>query len=173
LFVRIPVVDAFEIEQAELATIIEIRKAVETFNTWANFYQRKDYRNHYKLAHPRIKKWKDKKKWHKWMKTNYRKIGPLESYEIVAVAPVTPGVIPCTEMGHCYRRGMQVVMIILTSRYGKIDKPLKEYAVKTNSQQGWRFGGGTFLNRPFGETMLILDRKDERRYAFKGVETVN
>jgi hypothetical protein len=39
-----------------------------------------------------------------------------------------------------------------------------------NSPQGWSFGGGTFLNKPFGETWIILDRKDERRYQFKGVD---
>jgi hypothetical protein len=107
------------------------------------------------------------------MKNNRRKIGALKKYEIVAVAPMTPGQVPCTEMGHYYRKDMQVVMVILNSVYGKIGGPLKEYAEITNIPQGWRFWGGTVLNRPFGETIVVLDRKDERQYQFKGVDIYN
>jgi hypothetical protein len=37
------------------------------------------------------------------------------------------------------------------------------------SSQGWVFGGGTILNIPFGETMGILDRADEKKYEYKGM----
>jgi len=79
--------------------------------------------------------------------------------------------IPCTEMRHCYRKDIQVVLIIMNSLYKIIGEKEKEYVVMANSSHGWRFGGGTFLNIPFGETMTILDRKDERRYEYKGIDT--
>ena len=37
------------------------------------------------------------------------------------------------------------------------------------SSQGWMFGGGAILNIPFGETMGILDRADEKKYEYKGM----
>ena len=166
-------VAAFEVEQAKLATPAQVKQAVEVFKNWTSSYQQKNYKDQFKLVHPRLRKWSDKESWKRWMKRNQRKIGALKSYEIVAIAPITPEQVPCTEMGHCYRKGMQVVIVILNSVYGKIGGPRKEYAVMTNSPQGWRFGGGTVLNRPFGETLMVLDRKDERRYQFKGLDTFN
>jgi hypothetical protein len=64
---------------------------------------------------------------------------------------------------------MHTVMIIVDSRYAKIGEKNKEYVIMTNSDQGWLFGGGTFLNIPFGETMGILDRVDEKKYEYKGL----
>ncbi|MFC1689822.1 hypothetical protein ACFL07_09255 [Pseudomonadota bacterium] len=46
---------------------------------------------------------------------------------------------------------------------------LQEYVIMTNSDRGWLFGGDTFLNIPFGETMGIPDRQDEKRYEYRGL----
>ncbi len=159
------------VEPAGIASADDIDKALKIFTLWTENYQGKNYAEQYRLVHPLIQRYKDRKKWKKAMKKSHRVNGELLGYKILAVGATTPDRIPCTEMGHCYRKDIQVVLIFVNSTYYKIGTREKEYIVMANSSNGWRFGGGTFLNIPFGETMTILDRKDEKRYEYKGIET--
>jgi hypothetical protein len=43
-------------------------------------------------------------------------------------------------------------------RIAKSDK------VMARSGDDWLFGGGSFLNRPLGETAVIMSEQDEQRY---------
>ncbi|MFT5351969.1 MAG: hypothetical protein ACI9MF_002795, partial [Gammaproteobacteria bacterium] len=149
----------------------EVEQALKIFGRWIQNYQVSDYARQYELVHPLIQHYKTREKWKKAMRKSQRKNGELLAYEILAAGASTPEEIPCTEMGHCYRKGIEVVLIIINSTYQKIGAKPKEYVVMAKSRQGWRFGGGTFLNIPFGETMTILDRRDERRYGYKGIDT--
>ena len=153
-----------------LATADEVATATKVFEEWTAAYQRADYQAQYDLVHPRIQKYKTKKMLKKAMTKSLRKNGTLSAYDITFVSAIAAEKIPCTEMGHCYRKDMQVVIIVLNSHYEKIGEMDKEYVLMANSDHGWRFGGGTFLNRPFGETMSILDRMDEKRYEYNGID---
>jgi hypothetical protein len=157
------------IEPAPLATDEEVKQAFEQFQRWTGRYQEGDYLQQYELVHPRIQHYKKYPNWKKAMRKSQHTNGALLNYEVIAVGPITPAKIPCTEMGHCYRKDMQTVMIIVNSSYEKIGMKDREYIIMANSDQGWLFGGGTFLNIPFGETMGILDRFDEKRYEYKGI----
>jgi len=168
-----PLYSARPYEIAKLATADEVAKSIEVFKEWTTSYQNKDYKSQFNLVHPRIQKYKKNKIWKRTMSKSLRRNGSLMSYDILAVAATTPDKIPCTERGHCYRKDMQVVIILLNSRYKKIGDKNKEYVIMANSEDGWRYGGGTFLNIPFGETMGILDRHDEKRYEYKGIERSN
>ena len=121
----------------------------------------------YRLFVERSRKYKTRKSWVSRMKRSVLNNGPLEKIEILAVGPIEAENIPCTEMGHCYRKDMQTVMIVVNSRYAKVGAREKEYVVMARPEDGWRYGGGTFLNRPYGETMAILDRKDERAARYQ------
>lgn len=158
------------IEIPPLATDEEVARSVEVFEEWTAAYQRKDFEAQYKLVHPRIQKWKTRRMWKKAMSKSLHKNGRLNEYEPVFVSAIAADKVPCTEMGHCYRKDMQVVIIVLNSHYEKIGDMEKEYVLMTHSEDGWRFGGGTFLNRPFGETLGILDRLDEKRYEYNGID---
>ena len=156
-------------ETAPLATDEQVKQAFRQFQTWTVLYQKNDYLQQYELVHPRIQRYKAYRVWKKAMKKSLHKNGALLEYEVIARDAISPARIPCTEMGHCYRKDMQTVMIIVNSLYEKLGEKSKEYIIMTNSEEGWLFGGGTFLNVPFGETMGILDRVDEKRYEYKGL----
>jgi len=153
-----------------LASDEEVARSVTAFEAWTAAYQRKDFETQYALVHPRIQKWKTRRAWKKAMGKSIRRNGSLTAWSPVFISAIAAEKVPCTEMGHCYRRDMQVVIIVLNSHYEKIGDMEKEYVLMTNSEDGWRFGGGTFLNRPFGETLGILDRHDEKRYEYNGID---
>ncbi len=67
-------------------------------------------------------------------------------------------------MRHCYRRGVQYVVFVLRTTYEKASPGQPEYVAMAKSDEGWRFGGGTFPNRPLGETAVIMTESDESRY---------
>lgn len=157
------------VEEAPLATDEQVKEAYDRFRTWTSLYQEENYLEQYELVHPRIRRWKNFPVWKKAMRKSQHKNGALLKYELVAFGAITPRQIPCTEMGHCYRKGMQTVMIVVNSSYEKIGAKDREYIIMANSDEGWMFGGGTILNIPFGETMGILDRADEKRYEYKGI----
>ncbi len=73
--------------------------------------------------------------------------------------------LPCTEQKHCFHKDIRYVAFVIGSKYKTASPPQPEYAVMAWSEEGWRFGGGTFLNRPLGETAVILTEKDERLYT--------
>lgn len=161
--------NAMAIEESPLASDDQVRQALSRFQEWIRLYQKENYLDQYELVHPRIQRYKNYPVWKKAMSRSQHKNGPLLEYELVALSAITPGDIPCTEMGHCYRKDMQTVIIIVNSRYEKIGEKNKEYVIMANSEEGWMFGGGTILNIPFGETMGILDRADEKKYEYKGI----
>lgn len=157
------------IEEAPLASDEQVKEAFSRFQTWTSLYQQEDYPGQYELVHPRIQHYKNLPVWKKKMRKSRHKNGALLEYELVALGAISPAEIPCTEMGHCYRKGMQTVIVVVNSVYEKIGEKSKEYVIMANSGQGWLFGGGTFLNVPFGETMGILNRMDEKKYEYKGL----
>lgn len=147
-----------------LASEKEVKKAVSVFRDWTAAYLDKRYLDQWKLTHPRIQRWHHKKRWRRTMSRASSKNGRLLNVEIKSVAPVDARKLPCTEMNHCYRKDMQVVIILLSTKYENAKPAQPEFVVMANSDQGWRYGGGTFPGRPSGETIVILDRKDELRY---------
>lgn len=132
---------------------------------WVEAYRSGDYRRQWALTDPRIRRWHDLPRWRGWMKRAVRRDGRLDAYEISARAPVSAAQLPCTEQGHCFRTGVTYVLLLVATRYGRAAPAQPEYAVMALSAEGWRFGGGTILNRPLGETAVILTESDERRYA--------
>jgi hypothetical protein len=157
------------IETAPMANDEQVKEAFDRFQSWTNLNQQNNFLEQYDLVHPRIQRYKNYPVWKKAMRKSLHRNGALLEYEVIALGAITTDKIPCTEMGHCYRKGMQTVMIFVNSLYEKLGEKNKEYIIMTNSDQGWLFGGGTFLNVPFGETMGILDRVDEKRYEYKGM----
>lgn len=158
---------AARINPPPLATGAEVAMAVAAFEEFTNRYLQGDYASQYELVHRRIRKFKTEKSWVSRMRKSVLNNGPLEGFEVIAIGAIEAEKIPCTEMGHCFRKDMQTVMIVLNSQYAKAGARDKEYVVMANSDDGWRFGGGSFLNRPYGETLAILDRKDERAARYK------
>lgn len=146
------------LSQAELA------EATTQLTAWAEAYRAGDYMAQWRLTDPRIRHWFGPQRWQKKMRDAKWHHGELLGYAITAVAPVTARQLPCTEQRHCYRRGVRYVFFSLRTTYGKAPPPQPEYAVMAWSDEGWRFGGGTFPNRPLGETAVIMTELDELRY---------
>jgi len=76
-------------------------------------------------------------------------------------------------MGHCFRKDVQYVFILLRSTYETAAPAQPEFVVMAKSEEGWKFGGGTFPDTPMGETSVILDRKDEHRYRYRDTNPGN
>jgi len=155
-----------------LATEDEVKDAVRVFLDWTNAYREGRYTDQWRLTHPRIQRWHHRKRWRRTMSKGHAKAGDLLSVDVTKAGPVDARQLPCTELRHCYRKDMQVVLILLHTRYEKAEPVQPEYVIMANSDDGWKFGGGTFPALPAGETMVILDRKDEARYGPK-VEVQN
>lgn len=151
-------------DEPALATQEEIAAAHAVLAEWTNAFQTGDYRTQWLLTDSRIRRWHDRKRWKGWMTKAARRNGPLHSYEFEAAAPARAEDLPCTEMGHCFRGGVKYVLFLIRSDYEIAEPAQPEFAVMAFSDDGWRFGGGTFLNRPLGETAVIMTVQDERRY---------
>lgn len=151
-------------EDVPRATEDDVTIATQILARWTAAYQAEDYDTQWSLTDPRQRRWWDKKRWRKAMTKARRKDGALTGYTIKAAAPIDAAKLPCTEMGHCYRRGVQYVLFVVESTYEKAAPGQPEYVAMAKSDEGWRFGGGTFPNRPLGETAIILTEADERRY---------
>lgn len=159
--------NSYAIDEPPLASDQEIQGALEAFRRWAVSFQSEDYDQVWLQTDPRIRQWFDKRRWKKRMKNALKKTGAILSYDIEAISPVNASQLPCTEMGHCYRQGVQYVFILIRSTYGKASPPQPEFVVMAKSDEGWKFGGGTFPDTPMGETSVLLDRKDESRYRYR------
>jgi hypothetical protein len=157
----------YAVDEPPLATQQEIQEALESFKAWAAAFQAKDYDQVWLQTDPRIRQWFDKHRWKKRIRGALKNTGEILSYEVEAIAPVSASQLPCTEMGHCYRQGVQYVFILLRSDYEKASPPQPEFVVMAKSEEGWKFGGGTFPDTPMGETSSILDRKDESRFRYR------
>jgi len=151
-------------EETPLANTADVEEARAILDQWTAAYQTEDYLTQWQLTDPRIRRWWGKTRWRKAMTKARRKDGKLTAYTIVTADPIDAEKIPCTEMGHCYRRGVQYVIFIIRSTYERAAPGQPEYVAMAKSDEGWRFGGGTFPNRPVGETAVILTESDERRY---------
>jgi hypothetical protein len=166
LFLAIAVAFASSAHAAEtpLATQADVEEARAILAQWTAAYQDEDYLAQWRLTDPRIRRWWDQTRWRKAMVKARRRDGKLTAYTIVAADPIDAEKLPCTEMGHCYRQGVQYVAFVIRSEYEKAEPGQPEYVAMAKSDEGWRFGGGTFPNRPVGETSVILTESDERRY---------
>lgn len=151
-------------EETPLATAEDVEEATGVLMKWTAAYQAQDYDTQWSLTDPRNRRWWDRKRWRKAMTKARRQDGALTSYAIQHASPIDAANLPCTEMGHCYRRGVQYVIFFIASAYEKAAPGQPEYVAMSKSDEGWRFGGGTFPNRPLGETAVILTESDERRY---------
>lgn len=164
---------AAAIDIPPLATEAEVKDAVKVFLEWTQAYKERRYLDQWKLTHPRIQRWHHKKRWRRTMSKGRARAGDLLSADVTKAGPVDARQLPCTEMRHCYRKDIQVVIILLTTKYEKAEPAQPEYVIMANSDDGWKFGGGTFPALPAGETIVILDRKDEARYDRPSVDVQN
>ncbi|MCB2112105.1 MAG: hypothetical protein KDD85_00995 [Parvularculaceae bacterium] len=152
-------------DEPEPATREEIVAAHEVLVQWTSAFQAGDYRAQWRLTDSRIRRWHDRRRWKDWMTKAARRNGALLSYEVEAAAPAQAEDIPCTEMGHCFRPGVKYILFLIRSEYEVAHPAQPEFVVMALSDEGWRFGGGSFLNRPMGETSVIMTVRDERRYS--------
>ena len=151
-------------DEPPLATEEEVIEAYGTLRDWIEAFRSRDYRAQWLLTDSRIRRWHNRSRWRNWMREARKRNGDLLSYAPESGAPVLAEQIPCTEQGHCFRRGVQYIIYIMRTEYEKVEPPQPEFAVMAKSDEGWRFGGGTILNRPMGETSVIMTVQDEARY---------
>ncbi len=151
-------------KEPDAATPDDVAAAEATLIAWTTAFQAGDYHAQWRLTDARIRHWHDRKRWKGWMTKAATRNGALASYAIEASAPARAEDLPCTETGHCFRKGVKYVIFLIRSEYEIAEPAQPEYAVMAFSDEGWRFGGGTFLNRPLGETSVIMTVQDERRY---------
>ncbi|MEM9618224.1 MAG: hypothetical protein AAF936_09715 [Pseudomonadota bacterium] len=151
-------------DEAPLATEEEVIEVYAVLGQWIEAYRARDYDAQWLLTDSRIRRWHDKRRWRNWMTEAQKNNGDVTAYMVESGAPVRAGDLPCTEQGHCFRQGVQYIIYIMRTEYEKAEPAQPEFAVMAKSGEGWRFGGGTLLNRPLGETAVILTRQDEARY---------
>lgn len=142
-----------------------IDAARAAFLQWADAFRAGAFRTQWLLTHPRIRYWRSAGRWSRGMRAAQRRTGGLAGFDIDRALRVSAAQIPCTEHGHCYREDVDYVLFTIRSRYhGARQPPQPEYAVMAMADEGWRFAGGTFPFRPLGETAVLLNAADERRY---------
>lgn len=154
-------------EEPALATEEEVIEVYGSLRDWLEAFRSGDYRAQWLLTDSRIRRWHNLSRWRNWMREAQKRNGDLLSYAPESGAPVTAAQMPCTEQGHCFRPGVQYILYIMRTEYEKVEPAQPEFAVMAKSDEGWRFGGGTILNRPMGETSVIMTVQDEARYEPK------
>ena len=158
------IVTSAQAEEPPLATEDEVVEVYGILQQWIEAYREKDYTKQWRLTDSRIRRWHNRKRWRGWMREAQKNNGDLLSYMAVSGAPVTADQIPCTEQGHCFRPEVQYIIFLIRTEYEKAEPGQPEFAVMAKSSEGWKFGGGTILNRPMGETSAIMTVQDEARY---------
>jgi len=153
-----------ELDWPTSAIEADILAARQVMESWIEAYQRQDFPSQWRLTHPRIRRWFDRRRWTRGMRAAFNRTGNLIDYNITGQAAVSAAQLPCTELGHCFRPGLAYVFFRLETRYEVAAPPQPEFCVMARADADWRFGGGTLLNRPLGETAVIMTRQDERRY---------
>lgn len=143
----------------------DVAAAREVLLAWTNAFRTADFDSQWLLTDPAIRRWHDRPRWRRWMRAASRRNGALLEFTLRNGVIAQAAQIPCTEQGHCYRPGVRYIVFLIQSRYERATPAQPEYAAMAWSAEGWRFGGGTFLNRPMGETSVILTEEDERRYT--------
>ncbi len=142
----------------------DVAQAMAAFEAWTAAYREGDYRQQWRLTDKHITRWWNRQQWREVMANARKRNGDLLSYTVKGAAEATAADLPCTEMGHCFRDGLDYVLIVIESEYGKARPRQPEFVVMAKSSDDWLFGGGTFLNRPMGETAVIMTEQDEQRY---------
>lgn len=142
----------------------DIEAARMALTAWAEAFRAGDFSEQWRMTHPRIRRWRPLRLWRRYMDRAARRDGEVLSYSIVGEAAVTADQLPCTEQGHRYRPGIRYVMFTIRSEYAHATPPQPEYVAMAELDGEWFFGGGTFPNRPFGETSAIMTEADERRF---------
>lgn len=143
----------------------DLDAAQSAMASWIGAYQAQDFATQWKLTDPRIRRWFDRRRWADSLKRAFRQNGNLVEHVVTDRAATSAGQLPCTELKHCFRPDVAYVLFLLRTRYEIAAPPQPEFCVMARSGEGWRFGGGTLLNRPLGETAVIMTRQDELRYA--------
>jgi len=146
------------------ATDAEVRAAYGVFLDWVAGWQDEDHYAQYRLTDRRIRQWWPRERYLRFLTDSRRRTGALTSIEVLQAGAIEAETLPCTERGHCYRPGLRYVFLLFRTRYEHVEGELTEYAVMAESGEGWRFGGGNILNRPMGETSVIMTLQDESRY---------
>lgn len=142
----------------------DVDEATAVLDQWIAAHQAQDHTKQWQLTDPRIRRWWGLQRWRKAMIKAHARDGRLTGITIVEASPIDAAKLPCTEQRHCYRMGVKYVVFILRTTYESAAPAQPEYVAMAKSDEGWRFGGGTFPNRPLGETAVILTESDERRY---------
>jgi len=151
-------------EEPPLATEDEVVEVYGVLQQWIEAYREKDYTKQWRLTDSRIRRWHNRKRWRGWMREAQKNNGALLSYMAESGAPVQAEQLPCTEQGHCFRREVQYIIYLIRTDYERAEPGQPEFAVMAKSSEGWKFGGGTILNRPMGETSVIMTTQDEALY---------
>ncbi len=151
-------------QSVEPASESEVREAYNVFLDWLDAYQEEDHYQQYQLTDGRIRRWWPRVRYLRFMTDARRRTGALTSIEVLQAGAIDAETLPCTERGHCYRPGVRYVFLMFRTTYENVAGGLTEYAAMAESGEGWRFGGGNILNRPMGETSVILTLQDENRY---------
>ena len=149
--------------QTPLASEDEVREAYTVLLEWTAAFQAEDYMTQRGLTDSRIRRWYNRRRWRRFMRAARLRSGALLEANVVAAGAIDAASLPCTEMGHCYHADTQYAVFTFRTRYEIAAPGQPEFAVMARSDEGWRFGGGTFPDRPLGESAVILDAQTERR----------
>lgn len=144
---------------------LEVEGAAQRLRLWIEAYQAGAYADQWRLTDSRIRRWFGRDRWRRMMRASAQRNGALLSVQTASAALASAADLPCTEQRHCFRDGVPYALFLLHTAYERATPAQPEFAVMAHSDEGWSFGGGTLLNRPLGETAVILTEADERRYA--------
>jgi hypothetical protein len=148
--------------QAPIATEDEVRDAYAVLLNWITAFQAEDYMTQWRLTDSRIRRYYGRRRWREAMRAARARSGALLEASVAMAGPIDAANLPCTEMGHCYHADIQYAIFTFRTRYEIAAPGQPEFAVMARSDEGWRFGGGTFPDRPLGESAVILDAQTER-----------
>jgi hypothetical protein len=138
--------------------------AEERFHDFVSAYREHDFQAQWQIVDPRKRYWVKLGRWRTAMQQSQRRHGELAELTITHVLSADAKQIPCTEMGHCFRKGVPYVVLMLRTRYERKQVPQPEFAVMSMSDEGWRWAGGTFPATALGETAVLLDEADDKKF---------
>lgn len=156
---------ADDVTWPQSATAADIAEAREALLQWTEAYRTEDYQTQWGLTDAAIRRWWGLHRWIGGMRTARGRNGALLEYAVRGEQALAAESLPCTEQRHCYHPDIDYVAFLVETRYEIATPPQPEYAAMAWSEEGWRFGGGTLLNRPLGETAVIMNERDERRFT--------
>jgi hypothetical protein len=148
----------------EGASEADLDEAQAAMASWIAAYQTQDFAAQWRMTDPRIRRWFDRRRWTRRLARAFLRNGKLLEYAVDSRAAISGEQLPRTEQGHRFRPNVSYVIFLLRTQYEVAAPPQPEFCVIARSDEGWRFGGGTILNRPLGKTAVIMTEQDERRY---------